>query len=765
MNKLLTKIVGAALGVAMTVGVGVAVASNQKVAKTEAADTELTFSFTSQPSGWPTSDSTSAAGNKTYTNSSTSYTFSVGPHVYYNSSKYLMMKTTDSSNYLGLPSITGKKLTKVVASNSSGCSTSTKVGIFTTNNGNTAVSGGEKQTWSTVSSTYTYNLTGTSAATMYYVRVSNANVQITQLKLTYEDATLPQTLSGSTSGTVGTPVTVTSSVSDTTWDYVAADSTATGISVTKATSTTATVSVTGAGAVKVSSTKSGYETATRTITFTAAKTLTSIVLSGTYDTTFDQYDSFNHTGMVVTAKYSDAADAVVTENATWSGYDMSSYGTQTVTVSYTEGGTTKTATYEITVNKISAVTIDYSDVSGKGAQGGGTALNHTKGTVSLAISSGYGNTDYFHVYKDGTMTLSCDAGITKIELTDYHSIDSTDTRTLDGFADISGYSNGVWQGEATSVTFTASVAQVHLRSIRVTLASTDPSVELSNDSATSVTMLKGDTNTSVKVLVKNIETPVWTYKFDEDEEVDLTSSDYISVSASALSENVATLTITTKKVGSTTLKISVSGTACASTIPVTVNAKPAVGTLVAKLNSVVVSDTVELQNGQYKQFTFAAEDTDGNAYAVASADVTGVKQSGTASVTISGSRVTGTSVGTAVVRYSLNVLNTVYVDISFNIIDDYNATVDTISFNNNLTATQGDTVDTVDVFATKSTNTHFGSSGTIADSEFLFSYTNNRSEALEINSFFYDFSHGSTVDSTHKLQTIYVFVSFDSSYA
>lgn len=44
MNKLLTKIVGAALGVAMTVGVGVAVASNQNVAKTEATETLVSMS-------------------------------------------------------------------------------------------------------------------------------------------------------------------------------------------------------------------------------------------------------------------------------------------------------------------------------------------------------------------------------------------------------------------------------------------------------------------------------------------------------------------------------------------------------------------------------------------------------------------------------------------------------------------------------------------------------------------------------------------------
>lgn len=51
----------------------------------------------------------------------------------------------------------------------------------------------------------------------------------------------------------------------------------------------------------------------------------------------------------VKATYSDATIATVT-GATFSGYDMATAGTQTVTVSYTEGEVTKTTTYSISVN-------------------------------------------------------------------------------------------------------------------------------------------------------------------------------------------------------------------------------------------------------------------------------------------------------------------------------------------------------------------------------------------------------------------------------
>ena len=98
--------------------------------------------------------------------------------------------------------------------------------------------------------------------------------------------------------------------------------------------------------------KKNAQLASITITFvpTAAKTLSSIALSGTYPTSFYTGDTFSHSGMTVTATYDDTTTADVTSSATFSGYDMSTAGNQTVTVSYTEGETTKTATYTITVS-------------------------------------------------------------------------------------------------------------------------------------------------------------------------------------------------------------------------------------------------------------------------------------------------------------------------------------------------------------------------------------------------------------------------------
>ena len=65
--------------------------------------------------------------------------------------------------------------------------------------------------------------------------------------------------------------------------------------------------------------------------------------------------------MTVTATYSDASTKDVTSKATFSGYDKSKTGDQTVTVSYTEGSVTKTANYNITVTARPAFSVTLGD--------------------------------------------------------------------------------------------------------------------------------------------------------------------------------------------------------------------------------------------------------------------------------------------------------------------------------------------------------------------------------------------------------------------
>ena len=96
----------------------------------------------------------------------------------------------------------------------------------------------------------------------------------------------------------------------------------------------------------------------------ASHDLTSITLGGTYPTTFETGDAFSHEGMVVTAHYEGAEDETVTASATFSGYDMSATGEQTVTVTYEENEVSKTAEYTITVNA-PAPTGDFEEFDGE----------------------------------------------------------------------------------------------------------------------------------------------------------------------------------------------------------------------------------------------------------------------------------------------------------------------------------------------------------------------------------------------------------------
>ena len=134
---------------------------------------------------------------------------------------------------------------------------------------------------------------------------------------------------------------------------------ATNKSVTWSSSNTsvATVSSTGLVTAKAEgssnitvTTADGGFTATCALTVTAAvPVLTSISLSGNYQKVFELNDVFNHDGLVVTANYSIGGSKVVNDY-TVSQPNMSTAGNKSVTVSYTDSGVTKTASYQITVN-------------------------------------------------------------------------------------------------------------------------------------------------------------------------------------------------------------------------------------------------------------------------------------------------------------------------------------------------------------------------------------------------------------------------------
>ena len=84
--------------------------------------------------------------------------------------------------------------------------------------------------------------------------------------------------------------------------------------------------------------------------YTPSKTLSSISLDTTnVQKSFNVNDTFNYTGLVVTANYSNSTSATVTPTSV-SSPDMSTTGNKTVTVTYTENNVSKNDSYSITVS-------------------------------------------------------------------------------------------------------------------------------------------------------------------------------------------------------------------------------------------------------------------------------------------------------------------------------------------------------------------------------------------------------------------------------
>ena len=133
-------------------------------------------------------------------------------------------------------------------------------------------------------------------------------------------------------------------------------SNATNKSVTWSSSKTSVATVSSSGVVTAKSAGSATITATTvdgsykatcSVTVTAAaKTLSSISVSG-QKTEYSVGEEF--VKPTVTAHFSDSSTSNVTSSATFGGFDSSSVGQQTINISYTYGGVTKSTSYVISV--------------------------------------------------------------------------------------------------------------------------------------------------------------------------------------------------------------------------------------------------------------------------------------------------------------------------------------------------------------------------------------------------------------------------------
>lgn len=198
---------------------------------------------------------------------------------------------------------------------------------------------------------------------------------------------------------------------------------------------------------------------------TPTKTLSSISVTPPTKTTYTVGDSFDATGMVVTATYSDATTADVTASATTDfASQVASAGNKTVTVTYTEGGITKIDTFDITVNAATGTTVTFTP----GTDTDDTTV--TKDGITVIMTT-MNNDSYYQVYANQSMTVSSSSH--KIIGISFTCTASGTSKYGPGnaSANVGTYSysgsTGSWSGNASSVTI-SSTAQIRMTSLTIT---------------------------------------------------------------------------------------------------------------------------------------------------------------------------------------------------------------------------------------------------------------------------------------------------------
>jgi len=153
-------------------------------------------------------------------------------------------------------------------------------------------------------------------------------------------------------------------------------------------------------------------TATFTVTVIPRPELSSITVTPPTKTQYNVGEELDTWGMVVYANYIGESNKIVTKAVTLSGFDSSSVGIVTVTVSYTEGNITKTATFDVTI--VEPVLIAYrisvsaDPTEGGTVTGGGYYEQNASVTVTATANEHYS----FVRWMEGSTEVSTSASYT-----------------------------------------------------------------------------------------------------------------------------------------------------------------------------------------------------------------------------------------------------------------------------------------------------------------------------------------------------------------
>ena len=229
-------------------------------------------------------------------------------------------------------------------------------------------------------------------------------------------------------------------------------------------------------------------------------------------------------------------------------------GSAIITVTTADGG--YTATCSVTVTAPSSVT--FTAGTDVGTSSGQNPDTISKTGISMHCTSVHDTDTAYRFYSGSTLTISSSIGnIAKIEFNMNGSYNSNLLSAGTGSYDSSNSSKGIWTGSAASIAFSLS-AQARVNSVVVTLASTEPSVELNNTSIDlSIDQTSGLTVTAT---VQNVATPTYSW---------------VANNGNVILENDNTATVTIKPntnvAANSTVTLTVGGTTPNLTATVTVS--------------------------------------------------------------------------------------------------------------------------------------------------------------------------------------------------
>ena len=239
-------------------------------------------------------------------------------------------------------------------------------------------------------------------------------------------------------------------------------------------------------------------------TESSTKTLDSITLdTSDAPTTFNVGDTFSYEGLSVTANYDDGTDDIVTPTSV-STPNMSTAGQKTVTVTYTEGGVTKTATYTITVNAVTLTSIEVSNAKTAYYVGDTFVKPTVTATYSNGSTSDVTNSATFSGYNlsnagNQTVTVSYTNGTTK---TTSYSI--TVTAVVVTSLEISGAKTSFNVGDTFSFGGTVTGHYNNGTTQDVTASASFSGYDMSTAGNQTVTVSYGGQTTTYSINVKSV---------------------------------------------------------------------------------------------------------------------------------------------------------------------------------------------------------------------------------------------------------------------